>query len=161
MTAPPPETTVEATTEATAPTPSVSFADFKAIGTALCNGHDYTYAPDVQPVYDAFLASDPAGLAALAALVKDTAAADLDAAIAARGLAPLANALAGSWYSGMAVTALPADAATYDGAVRWIAGTRPVVGTYQDAAVWPAVAYTGSSTICSGWGSWADAPQPG
>lgn len=82
-------------------------------------------------------------LAALAQAVATTPAADLDAALAARGLDGIANDLVAAWYSGIVGN-----------------GKQPSLVLYTDALVWTAMTYSKPMGVCGGpTGYWADPPQ--
>jgi fructose 5-dehydrogenase small subunit len=93
---------------------------------------------------DAF-AAEAADLARLHEIVRHQPPGAWDAAIAAAGLAPLAEALVTAWYTGM----------VGEGADRRVV-------SYLDAFVWYAVGYTKPPSQCDwGFGAWADPPPPG
>jgi hypothetical protein len=125
------------------PDPAIGLDAFRDLSVALTG----FAPPDVslaESFRDAF-AAEAADLGRLHDIVRHQPPEAWDAAIAAAGLGPLAEALVTAWYTGM----------VGEGANRRVV-------SYLDAFVWYAVGYTKPPSQCDwDFGAWADPPPPG
>ena len=123
--------------------PAIGLDAFRDLSVALTG----FAPPDVslaESFRDAF-AAEAADLGRLHDIVRHQPPEAWDAAIAAAGLGPLAEALVTAWYTGM----------VGEGANRRVV-------SYLDAFVWYAVGYTKPPSQCDwDFGAWADPPPPG
>lgn len=117
-------------------------ADFARV-TAALTGYPAPDAATADKVMRAF--ATPArrnALTALAALVGATPPAELDAALRAKQLEPVANELVSAWFSGIVTT-----------------DRGPQLVLYTDALVWTAMTYSKPMGVCGGvTGYWANPP---
>jgi hypothetical protein len=120
----------------------IQAADFAALSSTL-TGYPVTDPAISSRMFAAFDAPDKRSeLARLARLLADTQEANIDAALRASGLAPLAGELVAAWYSGIVKTS---------------SGEKVV--TYTDAMMWKAMTFAKPMGVCGGaFGHWADAP---
>ncbi len=118
-------------------------AQFAALSAALTGypAGDPTIAAKVMAAFAT--PARRAALGALARVVAQTPPAQLDAALQAQGLGPIANDLVSVWYSGVAATPT---------------GSRVVL--YTEAYVWTAMTFSKPMGVCGGpTGYWSQPPQ--
>jgi hypothetical protein len=120
----------------------IQSAEFAALSSTL-TGYPVTDAAVSSRMFAAFdVPQKRSALVRLARLLADTQEANIDAAIRANGLGPIAAELVAAWYSGIVKTS---------------SGEKVVA--YTDAMMWKAMTFAKPMGVCGGaFGHWADAP---
>jgi hypothetical protein len=122
------------------PAPALTALEFASLSSAIAG---FPPDPGLAASFLEAFSDQAAELAKLHDLLRTVPPEQWEAKIAAEGLAPLAEALATAWYTGMVGE-----------------GADQRVLTYLDAFAWYAVAYTKPPTRCDiSFGAWAEPPH--